>query len=169
MSRYNQQFSSLIQKIGTRTIINALPDEWKGKRLLLIPDNCEPHLTDEVRDEAQKTIPAFSTSPLTTFAAQPLDVSINKPLKDRLRAEFNKYLVDRQWDGQLFDLITKDLLIEWIVASWNGIDSDTFYHLSVFVGMEETHNQSNQKTFIGGNGIKFKESWTPLRNTKKFS
>ncbi len=139
MSRYNQQFSSLIQKIGTRTIINALPDEWKGKRLLLIHDNCEPHLTDEVRDEAAK-------NNISLFNLPPHHICCTATWC------FNQQAVKRSaesgiqqvFGGHSFDLITKDLLIEWIVASWNGIDSDTI--LSSFsvcgYGVEPQSEQS---------------------------
>jgi len=62
---------------------------------MLVLDAFKGHVTDSVKDQVHKmkteliVIPGGMTSML-----QPMDVSINKPFKDRLRQQYLTWIVD---------------------------------------------------------------------------
>ena len=117
-----QEKAWITSSLYSEYLEKCIPDEWKGKKLLLVHDNCEPHMTEQVKNKSsQLNITLFNLPPNLTFAAQPLDVCVNKSLKNGLRAKFNQFLVEKNWNGESSDLVSKNMMIEWVKQVWNEV------------------------------------------------
>jgi hypothetical protein len=69
---------------------NSIPEEVKGKKILLIYDNFEAHLATSVFEKSRENnISIFNLPANATFVAQPLDLCINRPIKNEIRRLFN--------------------------------------------------------------------------------
>ncbi len=91
----------------------------KKYKILIIHDNFEPHRATQTVDAAREmNMTLFCLPPNSTFVSQPLDVCINRPLKECLRKLFNKHLVQTKWDGSSFDVVTKEMITNWIKCVW---------------------------------------------------
>ena len=56
--------------------------------------------------------------PNMTSRVQILDVGINKPFKDRMKAYFNQFMVENVATNQK---VTRELMGKWIADSWANI------------------------------------------------
>ncbi len=99
-----------------------------GERRLLVWDACRVHLTAKVKEELKKrnidtaVIPGGMTSLL-----QPLDVSVNKPVKSRLRQYWTDWMVDgpKHYNaGGKRKSPTREDVLQWIADAWGTISSD---------------------------------------------
>ncbi|KAM7298529.1 pogo transposable element with KRAB domain [Ixodes scapularis] len=95
---------------------------------LLVLDSYRGHLTDSVKTVLSRggtdlaVIPGGMTSQL-----QPLDVSINKPFKDRLRKFYTDWLTEQEHELTPAGRIKRASLgqvASWIAAAWDDIPSE---------------------------------------------
>ena len=98
------------------------------ERKLLVWDSFRGHLTENVKAELRRrkvdaaVIPGGLTSVL-----QPLDVSLNKPMKDKVRTRWAEWMVDGDHSytpaGNQCPP-PKELLIKWTREAWADIDTN---------------------------------------------
>jgi DDE superfamily endonuclease len=98
-----------------------------SKVLYLLLDSCTTHMTAAVREAFSRCnteidfIPPGYTSKL-----QMMDVGVNKPFKDRIRTEFDDWLVTHIGDDDYANPKPKrENVAQWIVDSWNDIGNST--------------------------------------------
>jgi len=107
-------------------------DGYSGQHILR---NTIPHMLVLDVHKAQKT-PAvkdlmhrFNTLPVMvpagcTSLVQPLDVCINKPLEDRIRALADQHYVDHilEWSAQKYTASERRILMtQWVGQAWKSI------------------------------------------------
>lgn len=104
----------------------------KGRPSLLILDRCKAHLEDSVKDAFQKCntttilIPGGCTS-----VVQPLDVSLNKPIKDHLRSQWTGYMIKKSEESEQQETPlekipppSKQLICEWLEVAVSKLSSN---------------------------------------------
>ena len=109
----------------------------RGKPALLALDTFTGHLTETVRAAFDKcgtkllVIPGGCTSVL-----QPLDISINKPLKSYIRQSWCQYMIEETDKGvSKVKCPPKEAVIEWILRAQEKIEEkSTIIKKSVFSG-----------------------------------
>ena len=100
---------------------NSIPAEIRNKKILIVHDNFEAHITSPVEIQIERLgYSTFCLPPNSTYACQPLDVGINKPFKTFLKEQYISYLVNSV--GQNVDTkVNKNKLVQWIKATWERI------------------------------------------------
>jgi hypothetical protein len=106
------------------TMLDWVERVWKpyasrinGPKLLIL-DSCTSHLTPEVRRKISNLQTELEVIPPGyTGKLQPLDVGLNKPFKDRVRHEVERFLTEKEIGTRPQ---RKDLN-EWIKKSWDSI------------------------------------------------
>ena len=101
------------------------PGAFLNQLSMLVLDAFKGHVTDSVKDQLRKmetelvVIPGGMTSVL-----QPMDVSINKPFKDRLRQQYLIWIVDPAREltetGKIKQAALSDV-VRWVSAAWKAI------------------------------------------------
>jgi hypothetical protein len=94
---------------------------------LLIYDSARSHLTDEVKSLVKKcskiaVIPAGLTKKL-----QPLDLSVNKSFKSKMRTKWEKWMVNGYHSFTKSGIMRRASYAEvcnWIIESWKDITTD---------------------------------------------
>ncbi len=95
------------------------PEVEGNEQTYLILDECRTHLTTSVRNAFAECrteielIPGGYTSKL-----QPMDVGINKPFKNHIRAEFHNWLVVNRKTRP-----SRQSVSEWVSGAWNAISA----------------------------------------------
>ena len=81
-------------KIWIEKVWRARPGGFTNTQSLLVWDSSRAHLTDTVKQQLRenKTATAVIPGGLTSLV-QPLDVSLNKPFKDRLREKWMTWMM----------------------------------------------------------------------------
>ncbi len=97
---------------------------------LLILDKCSSHLKTSVVEKIKSAI-FFEFIPAgCTSLAQPLDIMVNEPFKDRLSDLFEKWIneVGRKDDNKTKKGYLKTLssltILRWIKEAWESIDTE---------------------------------------------
>ena len=88
-----------------------------------------------------------------TCVLQPLDVSINKPLKTHLKNRYIKYCYEKN----SVERISRELLINWVSEIWwnNNLNSPDIIKNSFKVnGLSNNLDGSENKLFIGFKRLK---------------
>ena len=103
-----------------------------GRRRLLVWDSCQVHLTEAVRQELQRRDIDVAVIPggLTPLV-QPLDVSINRPFKQKMRHSWENWMIEGVPSVTPADhrrAPTKEMLVCWLVDAWNAIPTDMIEH-----------------------------------------
>ena len=101
------------------------------KKCLLILDKAPSHCTNTIIDflNNNKIKRVFIPGGLTR-KLQPLDLSVNKPLKEKLKKKYNQYIIDKgDEDNTLFHnhqaKVDRKLIVQWVHEIWeNDINSD---------------------------------------------
>jgi hypothetical protein len=106
-------------KDWVKRVYTRIHNNRPGNKLLLI-DCAESHLDNEVIDE----IKALNTSIVwvprgMTYKCQPLDIGINKPLKNIIRNSYNEYLM-----SSTSPKVDKATLLNWICNGFMTISSN---------------------------------------------
>ena len=98
----------------------------KKEPSLLFLDSFSAHLTDKVKDAFKRynttivVIPGGCPSVL-----QPLDVSVNKPVKSILRQSWEQYMLEQsENDSTKIPPPSKQLIVKWIEAANNTLDAN---------------------------------------------
>ena len=110
----------------------TFPRENGGRRRLLVWDSCQVHLTEAVRQELHRRDIDVAVIPggLTPLV-QPLDVSINRPFKQKMRHSWENWMIEgvpSLTPAGHRRAPTKEMLVCWLVDAWNAIPSDMIEH-----------------------------------------
>jgi len=106
------------------------PRTFLNQRSMLDLDAFNGHLTDSVKNKFRKlktelvVIPGGMTSVL-----QPIDVSINKPFKDRLRQHYLKWISDparELKETEKIKIAAPSKAARWVSAAWKAIPESIF-------------------------------------------
>jgi hypothetical protein len=99
---------------------------FNDQNSLLILDSCHAHLVDPVKHQLlinntnMAVIPGGLTSKI-----QPLDVSINKSFKTKIRALYNHWMIETIHELTPSGRIKRPsyvLLAEWVGVAWDSLD-----------------------------------------------
>ena len=92
---------------------------------LLVLDCFKGHTTDAVKETLEKMNTKAPIIPGGCISkVQPLDVCVNKPFKQLLRASWAQYLkraVSSAEDGQKVKTATQQEVTDWIVSAWQAM------------------------------------------------
>jgi len=82
-----------------KTVWGRRPRAFLNQPSMLVLDAFKGHLTDSLKNQLHKMKTKLVVIPggMTT-ALQPMDVSINKPFKDRLRQQYLTWIVDPAYE-----------------------------------------------------------------------
>jgi len=97
--------------------------------MMLTMDLFKPHVAADVTKELEKNamVPCIIPAGITSLV-QPLDVSINKSFKQRMRNKWAQWMTES--DGKTFTkggnmrCPSKELMLRWVVDCWSTIPSD---------------------------------------------
>lgn len=100
--------------------------------VIFILDQAKVHATKNIIDalKTRKNISYFFVPAGCTFLLQPLDVCCNKPLKDRLKAQFHQWFqeqgcsVNNQTPAGYFRPPSYQLIMKWIVKELEALPCD---------------------------------------------
>ena len=104
-----------------------LDENSEGFPSLLFMDHASMQVKENIIEEFEKfdTIVSFIPKSLT-FCLQPLDVMINRLLKDELRKKYVSFCTNKKNDNK----VTRDMVIDWIQDIWynsKAINKDLIY------------------------------------------
>jgi len=91
---------------------------------MLVLDAFKGHLTDSVKNQLRKKNTELVSPNRMTSVLQPMDVSINKPIKDRLRQQYRTWTSDPARELTETGKITSAAPSEgarWVSAAWKAI------------------------------------------------
>ena len=99
----------------------------KSEESVLVLDSARCHLTDNVKAEIQQHSKlAVIPGGLTRFL-QPLDISVNKPFKDNLKAHWEEWMSDSRNDQFTLSGRKKrasyETVAEWVKKSFDAVPS----------------------------------------------
>ena len=95
-----------------------LDPQLRNYRLLIVWDNFSVHTSPDVLNTIKEKGWYYGMlPPNATSLIQPLDVVVNKPFKDRVRALYNNKLVE----GGVTLKVSHAQLYEWVVTAWSQI------------------------------------------------
>jgi len=111
-----------------KTVWQTRPGALLNKRSMLVWDMFRAHLTDDVKKTARKNKVDLCVIPggLTSMV-QPLDVSINKPFKDRMRKQWTEWMTSGEAKCTAGgNLMKPDILLvcTWVKLAWDDIPVD---------------------------------------------
>lgn len=96
---------------------------------LLAWDMFRSHLTSETKNHLNESNTATAVIPAgLTSLLQPLDVSLNKPFKDRLRHEWNQWMMEGEktyTTGGNMRAPSLDILCDFVIKSWDAVAAET--------------------------------------------
>ena len=103
---------------------------WKpyiaGRPALLTLDTFTAHLTEAVKDALDQCKTTLVVIPGgCTPVLQPLDISLNKPLKSYIRHSWTQYMLTESEKGNAkIQPPSKSLILEWIKAAQDKLESN---------------------------------------------
>ena len=96
-----------------------IPYHTESRPALLMMDNFKVHLVKSVRNEiAENRWLQLNLPPNMTSRVQILDVGINKPFKDRMRAYYDDYMLKSYPEP---GKITRELMGTWVADAWESL------------------------------------------------
>jgi hypothetical protein len=99
---------------------------------LLMMDNFSTHQLKSVRDQLAEHTCILSLLPANmTSTLQILDVGINMPFKDFMKAQYTQFLID-SLDKKTN--ITRELMSTWIANSWESVKALSIVNTSRKIG-----------------------------------
>jgi hypothetical protein len=109
-----------LQRSGTKTL---------G---LLMMDNFSAHGTQLTRSSLADNCCLLSMLPPNmTSRVQILDVGVNKPFKDYMRAYFNDYITEHVHDNPK---VTREMMSKWIANAWEQVKVSTIINTCKKIG-----------------------------------
>ena len=125
--------------------LSCLP---KDKKILLLYDNFKAHKTKKVMKYLSDQYPLIDIlllPPNTTSILQPLDVGVNKTVKNHIKNEYMNWLINNfDNDNKTLPKLAKHerdkLLVQWISNGWEKIDTNIIKNSFNFCGYGITEN-----------------------------
>ncbi|KAJ1086507.1 hypothetical protein NDU88_004529 [Pleurodeles waltl] len=116
-------------KLWLDNVWSRRPGGLIQKRSLLVWDMFRAHLTPSTKQRLARinTDAAVIPAGLTSLV-QPLDVCLNKPFKDRIREQWNEWMVSGEKSftkGGNMRAPQLDVLCKFVIKAWNDIDAET--------------------------------------------
>lgn len=116
-------------KIWIEKVWNSRPGGMLKKKSLLVWDSFKAHLVDSVKRKLKcnNTDVAVIPGGLTSVV-QPLDVSLNKPFKDRLRGNWSNWMIEGEKQftkGGAMKAPSLEIITGWIKQSWDDVSLST--------------------------------------------
>jgi hypothetical protein len=103
--------------------------ETRGERCLLLLDHYKVHLTALTRKLLEDAgTECYFVPPGCTCVVQPLDVGINKPMKDAVIQQYQSYIAERaeKKNNSTISLFqVRQLMAHFLVRSWNELSEST--------------------------------------------
>jgi hypothetical protein len=94
-------------------------------RPILILDDYKVHKTAQFTAAIEALgVTVHYVPPGCTCLAQPIDVGIGKPFKDRLRDLWRAWMLEQGLDRTLWETPKRDLMSFWACQAWEGIPGD---------------------------------------------
>ena len=114
---------------GTKDWLENVWNKRQGgllkKPAMLIWDMFSAHKTDDVKKLAKKINTSLAVIPGgLTSVLQPLDVSLNKPFKDKLRTMWSDWMISGTGESTKSGNLKKpgiDLVAQWVKVAWDTI------------------------------------------------
>lgn len=134
-----------------------LNNVWKKRKhsffntkSLLIMDSCRAHITEDVKEKVSKysnlaIIPGGLTKKL-----QPLDLTVNKSFKAKIRKEWNQWMINENFNFTKSGRIKKATYLEitnWILDSWVSVTKECVINGFKKL-MDENGNMENETVNI---------------------
>ncbi|OOY49140.1 hypothetical protein BOV97_13080 [Solemya velum gill symbiont] len=116
------------EKRGFTCVLTVAADGSKVKPLVIFKGKRDPKVaTDHVKVTVQEKgwIDESGCSGGMTPVLQPLDVGINKPLKDSMKQFWNEWMISGKAEltkGGKRRPPSKELLVDWLHKSWDNLD-----------------------------------------------
>ena len=119
------------------------------QKSMLVWDSFRAHLSKPIRC----TLRSLNTEPVVipggmTSMLQPLDVSINKPFKDRMRKKWQEWMLAGEHTftaGGHIQKVELDEICRWISAAWNDIPTEmiakSFHKCCITNAMDGTEGE----------------------------
>ena len=102
-----------------------IEDRPQGVTPILLLDNYKVHQVQEVQDKlAEIGVRPYWLPGGVTGLAQPVDVGITKPLKDRYRHQFGEWKKEMGIDRAILRTPSREIQQGWALASWQNIPQD---------------------------------------------
>ncbi|KAK9398934.1 hypothetical protein NXF25_013903 [Crotalus adamanteus] len=116
-------------KLWLDNVWSTQPGGLIQKHSLLVWDMFRAHLTPSTKQRRARinTDAAVIPAGLTSLV-QPLDVCLNKPFKDRIREQWNEWMVSGEKSftkGGNMHAPQLDVLCKFVIKAWNDIDAET--------------------------------------------
>ncbi|KAK3920835.1 Pogo transposable element with KRAB domain [Frankliniella fusca] len=120
----------------TGTFTEDITSEWLGtvwarrpgallnKQSMLVLDSFRVHLTDHIKAQMQRHKPDLVIIPGgMTSILQPLDVSVNKPFKNKIEDYYNDWMLSgvKQYTPSGSIRRPDPVLVDWVQRAWNSI------------------------------------------------
>ena len=131
---YFREKGSWMDFDGMTYFINNILSPWsrtipEGKRALLLLDNCKSHINYDIEDKLRKLkIDTKKFPSNTTSYLQPLDLTVNGPLKRHYETLWDDYQFNNQEltkKAKNFKNPSKETKVDWIGKSWASITEET--------------------------------------------
>ena len=102
-----------------------IEDRPQGVTPILLLDDYKVHQVQEVQDKlAEIGVRPYWLPGGVTGLAQPVDVGITKPLKDRYRRQFGEWKKEMGIDRAILRTPSREIQQGWALASWQDIPQD---------------------------------------------
>lgn len=114
-------------KLWIDNVWNKRNGGLRKEHSLLVWDMFRSHLTNETKKHLKRSNTATAVIPGgLTSVLQPLDVSLNKPFKDRIRDEWNQWMMEGEktyTKGGNLRAPSLDVLCDFVIKSWNAVSA----------------------------------------------
>ena len=113
----------------------------KWQQQIKFLDTLKAHISNQTTTKLEELgIQPYIIPGGCTSLCQPCDIGINKPFKDRLRAQWWQWVVEQGVQRSVFDNPKREQVGKWIEAAWNNVPADVVrnsWRLSDFDYFEE--------------------------------
>ena len=112
--------------LDTKSLEFATWRSPKKKKSLLVWESFRAHLTDPLKQALPQTNTDIAVIPSRlTSVLQPLNVCLNKPLKDCMRERWMTWIVEGE---KSFTLAGNVKAPSWVLEAWRGLPVEMFAH-----------------------------------------
>ena len=120
------------------------------KKAMLVMDSMRAHITDTVKQavKGRNSIPAVIPGGTTKYL-QPLDISVNRPFKNTIRSEWERWMTSGEKSftktGRM-RRATYAQVCEWVLSAWGQITTSTItngFKKAGIVTVENSHRPSS--------------------------